>query len=128
MYFSMNGHGHFQISRKPVPLSLPGTKQSPPSFCPEIKYSPRSQSSIYDSSHSTHGSITSADRCAHCGKSFMDKSNLKRHELACKRNPVKISKRYACNFPGCEKRYTRSDALRVHQRVKQHQSEIEICC
>jgi len=122
------GNRNFQISRKPVPLSVPSGQQSLPTFCPEIKYSPHSQSSVHDSSHSTHEGVSTTDECTFCEKFFMDRSNLKRHELGCKKNPVKLSKRYICKFPGCGKRYTRSDALRVHQRGKGHQGQIEFFC
>lgn len=55
-----------------------------------------------------------------CGIEFQGKepnknSNLKRHQETCPTvlNNLPAPKKFKCNFPGCEKRYTRSDNLLV---------------
>ncbi|CAG8953549.1 hypothetical protein HYFRA_00010006 [Hymenoscyphus fraxineus] len=68
-----------------------------------------------------------------CGFEFSGKepnkvSNLKRHQDTCSTmlNNVPPSKKFKCNFPGCDKGYTRSDNLLVHKRNKSHMSEVTL--
>ena len=65
--------------------------------------------------------------CADCdhepkGKVTHRISNLKRHRSTCpKFSPSAIHHRpHKCNHPGCPKRFTRSDNLRVHQKKMGH--------
>jgi hypothetical protein len=71
-----------------------------------------------------------------CGfeSSGKDPSNFKRHQStkSCQRQRLSHYKRpgttksWPCPYPGCRKKFTRSDNLRVHQKKKRHGLEIEL--
>jgi hypothetical protein len=68
------------------------------------------------------------------GKELYKSSNFKRHQStkSCQRQRVSHYKRpgttksWPCPYPGCRKKFTRSDNLRVHQKKKRHGLEIEL--
>jgi hypothetical protein len=127
LYFSTQYQDQFQIPRKPVPLSTPGVERSPPPLALVIKCSPQDHLSAPNPANSTPVSPRAEYACIHCGRTFNDKSNLKRHEVICKRNPLKnVTKPYMCTYPRCGRSFTRSDGLLVHQRGKSHEKKFEL--
>jgi hypothetical protein len=74
----------------------------------------------------TAGDISEGQECS-CGHRPSGgkgnrRSNLKRHRETCKyeHDGKPLAKKAKCNWEGCEKRYTREDNLKVHQRSKGH--------
>lgn len=64
--------------------------------------------------------------CTYCRRIFNDKSNLRRHEITCKSNPLKNPLKYICMYPHCGKEFARPDGLRFHQRGKGHEEKLEV--
>jgi hypothetical protein len=57
------------------------------------------------------------------GKGGNKTHNYKRHKKTCMKPLVRKA---ICGHPGCDKRYTRSDNLKVHQKAKKHRPDIDL--
>ncbi|KAF7360746.1 Nrg1-like zn-finger transcription factor [Mycena venus] len=63
-------------------------------------------------SHSTSTSAKKGHACRHCDQVCSTSSHLARHSRI-----HTGQKEFKCNYPGCEKRSSRQDNLRAHQRI-----------
>jgi hypothetical protein len=63
-----------------------------------------------------------------CGYAPTEPSNLSRHRNTCPAQAPHFNKRkvHLCSFPGCGRRFTRSDNLRFHQTKKGHLTTMEL--
>lgn len=67
----------------------------------------------------------SAFPCQLCGESFPIRSALTTHILKMHKKPKKVQKKYACDVPGCPKKFRSSNNLKTHYnvehlKIKQH--------
>lgn len=114
-----------RISRKPVQSPRLDIKASSPPLLPDIQYSTRHEYSIPNIPRSAPVRTKVAIECTYCHRDFNDKSNLRRHQLICKRNPLKSPTKYTCTYSSCGKEFARADGLRFHQKSKGHEQGYE---